>query len=119
MTLHGAETALAEVGGMRAEVGVERKLHSTLVWSEKSIELLSCELHGKEQPSNTHRGSLVIMLFFLFSFFFTTAGMRTVANGQSEKGRKRKKNFLSLLQSLLCYTVFLFAIWDWHHKICM
>lgn len=49
---------------MRTEVGVERKLHSTFVWSEKSIQLLSCELHGKERPRNTHRGSLVIMLSF-------------------------------------------------------
>lgn len=54
-------TAPAEVGGTRTEVGVERKLHRTFVWSEKSIKLLSCE-RKKEHPRNTHRGSLVIML---------------------------------------------------------
>lgn len=62
------QTALAEVGGVRTEVGVGRKLHSTFVWPEKSIQLLSSELHGKERPSKTRGGSLVIMPPFFLSF---------------------------------------------------
>lgn len=84
---HRARSAV--VGGSRIEVGVERKLHSTFVWSEKSIKLLSCELHGKERPRNTQRTSLVIIV----AFFYTTAERRlqVVACGQSEKGKNTEK----------------------------
>lgn len=79
-------------GGTSTEVGAERKLHSAFVWSEKSIKLLSCELHRKEQPRNTHRGSLAISFFSLS--LSNTAGRGAqvvVAFGQSEKGKKEKR----------------------------
>ena len=80
---------------MSTEVGVERKLHSAFVWSEKSIKLLSCELHRKEQPRNTHRGSLAISFFFLslsLSLLQQAEGAQVVvAFGQSEKGKKEER----------------------------
>ena len=120
-----AQAEPAEAGGTSTEAGAERKLHSAFVWSEKSIKLLSCELHRKEQPRNTHRGSLAISFFFfsLSLFLFTTAGRGVqvvVAFGQSEKGKKEKRRMM-FFYCKACWrcTVHLFTIWDWQHKICM
>lgn len=107
-------SAPAEVGGVRTEVGVERKLHSTFVWSEKSIKLLSCELHGKERPRNTHRGSLVIMLSF-----YNSRECEQLPMGKVKRAKREGRFFFFYCKAYWRYTVHLFAIWDWQHKICM
>lgn len=115
LTLHQARTDRG--GGYELWGGSREKTSQCYFfpWPEKSIQL-SCELHGKERPRNTHRGSLVIILAGFFFFYTSREESASSCLWVKWKGQKDSEGRCFYCTS---YMVHLFSIWDWQHKLCM
>lgn len=118
MTLHRAPTDCASRGrGYERRGGSREKTsqHICLVWGINKASFMWTS--WEKDPKNTHRASLVnVLAFFILHSREESAA---VADGQSEKGKKRRAGRCFYCEAYWHYTVQRFAIWDWQHKICM